>query len=571
MVLVINFIFFCTVICGCKMKNHCVLFGVALLLESVIVSVHCNVASPLLVTPSPNQATNSTVSITGTLQTSSLSWTIQWTMGVTVLAEVAVNTGVPAIAENVFALQTRVTVSGVPTIAGMFDNITTQLNISQLQTTDNMLNIITGLKLTTVTSSPIMLNITDCDDLYQGISPSNTAVFEGSATFKCVGANTVSVLGTCQADATWSISGTCPPVQCNTTAATDSANGIILTNSALLNTLVNVSAIVNVGCGDGFNGTGGSRTCQADGTWSASISCARVCNTSAVVSNGICLSSSVTRHSNVAVGSVVSLTCCVGYIPNNGSGTCANDGTWNTVLVCMPNVTTTDTTPIFTNNTTGTSQPTTTTKNTENPIPPPKPCLPCCLRIPFPRGCCCWWWCILLIILFFLIGILALVLWTIEFYRIYEPELGYGIKFLMLIGTVTVIPIVVFVIHQYCTRDRGGKSNDPVLVFGKKDWGVWFILCIWLPLIPGILMFRQWHEDVYLKKKQELQKKIPTKEELQKKLLEQVEPKQKWFMAICIVLGIPMVIYYFVDKSSVKQSNSSGDKGNKVHPSNQIP
>nr|XP_026696090.1 uncharacterized protein LOC104266756 isoform X10 [Ciona intestinalis] len=527
MVLVINFIFFCTVICGCKMKNHCVLFGVALLLESVIVSVHCNVASPLLVTPSPNQATNSTVSITGTLQTSSLSWTIQWTMGVTVLAEVAVNTGVPAIAENVFALQTRVTVSGVPTIAGMFDNITTQLNISQLQTTDNMLNIITGLKLTTVTSSPIMLNITDCDDLYQGISPSNTAVFEGSATFKCVGANTVSVLGTCQADATWSISGTCPPVQCNTTAATDSANGIILTNSALLNTLVNVSAIVNVGCGDGFNGTGGSRTCQADGTWSASISCARVCNTSAVVSNGICLSSSVTRHSNVAVGSVVSLTCCVGYIPNNGSGTCANDGTWNTVLVCMPNVTTT--------------------------------------------GCCCWWWCILLIILFFLIGILALVLWTIEFYRIYEPELGYGIKFLMLIGTVTVIPIVVFVIHQYCTRDRGGKSNDPVLVFGKKDWGVWFILCIWLPLIPGILMFRQWHEDVYLKKKQELQKKIPTKEELQKKLLEQVEPKQKWFMAICIVLGIPMVIYYFVDKSSVKQSNSSGDKGNKVHPSNQIP
>nr|XP_018672390.1 uncharacterized protein LOC108950783 [Ciona intestinalis] len=168
-------------------------------------------------------------------------------------------------------------VNATPVVVGVFTNLTTILTIKEVRLSDTFAIRAEINGALTPNPDSRMLSVKECNDTYQGLTPSNNANYMGTATFKCIGANTVSVLGTCQANATWSISGTCPPVQCNTTAATDSANGIILTNSALLNTLVNVGAIVNVGCGDGFNGTGGSRTCQADGTWSASITCASKC------------------------------------------------------------------------------------------------------------------------------------------------------------------------------------------------------------------------------------------------------------------------------------------------------
>ncbi|XP_078490022.1 uncharacterized protein LOC104266756 isoform X2 [Ciona intestinalis] len=313
--------------------------------------------------PEPNQAVNATVEATDTVSTTASGggWALNWLFDNTVVAAVDIDITSGAVNPRLLGTvyDSRIMVRATPVVAGVFLNYTTVLTIRQVRLTDTFA-IRAELSGGTTNPDSKMLSVKECNDTFQTLNPSNTAIFMGTTTFKCIGANSVSLIGACQANATWSISGSCPAVQCNTTAATDSTNGIILTNSALLNTLVNVGAIVNVGCGDGFNGTGGSRTCQADGTWSAQISCARVCNTAAVVSNGICLLNSATPNS-VAVGTVVSLTCCVGYIPNNGSGTCANDGSWNTALVCTPNVTTTDTTPIFNNNTTGTSQPTTTT------------------------------------------------------------------------------------------------------------------------------------------------------------------------------------------------------------------
>jgi hypothetical protein len=132
---------------------------------------------------------------------------------------------------------------------------------------------------------------------------------------------------TCQADGTWSgTTPTCTPIDCYQPA------GIL--NGKVNATYTTWGSIASYTCNSGYSMTGAStRTCQSDGTWSGTLPiCTLVdCGTAPSISNGTLLNAYATTY-----GSTASYTCATGYLFSSGTTTrtCQADGTWSAAPVC---------------------------------------------------------------------------------------------------------------------------------------------------------------------------------------------------------------------------------------------
>ncbi|CAH1252783.1 CSMD3 [Branchiostoma lanceolatum] len=145
---------------------------------------------------------------------------------------------------------------------------------------------------------------------------------------------------TCQADGTWSnLVPTCTRRQCSVLAAP--ANGARAPPTGA----TSYQDTVTFSCDTGYTLTGASsRTCQADGTWSAtSPTCTpRPCPTLTAPTNG-----QLSPAGPHAYPNQVTFTCNSGYVLNGAATTtCQTDGTWSNPVVptctrrqCLPALT----------------------------------------------------------------------------------------------------------------------------------------------------------------------------------------------------------------------------------------
>nr|XP_026696108.1 uncharacterized protein LOC104266755 isoform X17 [Ciona intestinalis] len=143
-----------------------------------------------------------------------------------------------------------------------------------------------------------------------------------------------------------------------------------------------------------------------------------------------------------------------------------------------------------------------------------------------------------LISLLLLLPVWCLVFWTLDVYQTYErDDLTLGWKLLLILFSILNIPMFVYLVFEIRTK-KNQKRVSPKSCFGK-DWNCWFIFCVFLPLLLGIIMFRMWYSKIF-------------------KPYNLREPKHRVLLSIYIVLGFPMLVYYLVDYCTyVKKNNGS--------------
>jgi CUB/sushi domain-containing protein len=154
--------------------------------------------------------------------------------------------------------------------------------------------------------------------------------FGATATYSCSEGHVLSDVATrsCQADGLWSgAAPLCEAVDCGALSAP--ASGSVDTTGGTL-----FGAVAMYGCMTGYGLVGvGSRTCQADGTWSdAAPSCAiGDCSNLPKPANG-----TVTTPTGTTFGAVATYACDVGYNPVGATTrTCQGDRTWSgTAATC---------------------------------------------------------------------------------------------------------------------------------------------------------------------------------------------------------------------------------------------
>ncbi|XP_078589324.1 complement receptor type 2-like [Branchiostoma floridae x Branchiostoma japonicum] len=153
-----------------------------------------------------------------------------------------------------------------------------------------------------------------------------TVTFTCNSGYQLVGASSA----TCQAGLTWSDTvPTCQPVSCP--ARTAPANGAVNPTGA-----ASYQDEVQFTCDQGYQLNGNSSaTCEADGTWSASVPTCTVvqCPTLTPPTNG-----ALTPTGTTSYNTVVTFSCNTGYVRNGAeTTTCQADGTWsNAVPTCTP-------------------------------------------------------------------------------------------------------------------------------------------------------------------------------------------------------------------------------------------
>ncbi|XP_035669063.1 sushi, von Willebrand factor type A, EGF and pentraxin domain-containing protein 1-like [Branchiostoma floridae] len=153
-----------------------------------------------------------------------------------------------------------------------------------------------------------------------------TVTFTCNSGYQLVGASSA----TCQADLTWSDNvPTCQPVTCS--ARTAPTNGAVNTTGS-----ASYQDDVQFTCDQGYQLNGdSSATCQADGTWNASVPTCTVVQCPALTppTNG-----ALTPTGTTSYNTVVMFSCNTGYIRTGAETTrCQDDGIWsNAVPTCTP-------------------------------------------------------------------------------------------------------------------------------------------------------------------------------------------------------------------------------------------